>query len=128
MPETMPHWLHFLNEKLSPGFIEKSQHAGRGFFYLTANSPETLKQLHMLTPLRSMWGTCIFQTWKAGFNPDKPNGLKIPTWIALRKFPPTLAGLEEAVASKVGTLIGGNVNNNNASDPRFCVAMDAGHG
>jgi hypothetical protein len=52
---------------------------GRGFLMLEIDELNTIKRILMLTPLKSSWGMCIFQSWVASFNPNNPKGMQLPT-------------------------------------------------
>ena len=64
--------------------------------------------------MKIKWAICMFQSWIPGFNPDNPNNLAFPTWVALRRLP--FEHHDQTIAIP-GTL------NKTAKDPRFCVNL-----
>jgi hypothetical protein len=59
---------------------------GKRFLMLKIDGLVMVKTLLMLTPFKIGWELVIFQEWVPSFNVDNPKGMRIPTWITLRKL------------------------------------------
>lgn len=79
--QEMRRWLQTLNQELRGSMWEK------GFFFLLGNDRDALSNALMLSPYKTKRGTCMFQSWIPGFNPDKPNNLAFPMWVTLGELP-----------------------------------------
>jgi hypothetical protein len=101
---------------------------GCGFFQIYTKSLVVTQKVLMLTPHRSKWGTCILQTWTPDFNSSKPVGLKVPTWITLRKLRGEFLGVADQIAADLGEVVGSDKRNAYCTDQRFCVALTSGAG
>jgi hypothetical protein len=53
-----------------------------------------------------------------------PSGMKIPTWITLRKVPEEFIGVAEQIAQNIGDLLGVDAANNSFADQKFCIGLD----
>jgi hypothetical protein len=124
-------WLETL--KVEVGVVTLGRTLGHGFFILRAQDTAVVRALLLLTPWRSRFGMCVFQKWVPGFDPHEerggnlsaaPQGMKIPTWITLRKVPEEFIGVAEQIAQGIGDLLGVDAANNSSSDQRFCVGLD----
>jgi hypothetical protein len=134
---TLQQWLSHMQTLIS-GTLILGRNMGKGFFVIKAGDTDTIRQLLLLTLRRSSAGFCIFQRWAPGFDPNakrimgtvegKRAAMKIPTWIALRHLPEEFRGVAPQIAANLGKLLGTNSNNNDRTNPRFCVAIDSGAG
>ena len=77
----------------------------------------------MLIPHMSEWGTCILQTWTPNFNPSRPTGLKVPTWITLKGVRRECLGIADQIAASLGEVVGGDKHNAYCTNQRFCIAL-----
>jgi hypothetical protein len=124
-------WIEDL--KAEVGLVTMGRILGQGFFVLRAKETEVIKALLTLTPWRSKYGMCIFQKWVPGFDPSEerggklagaPIGMKILTWITLRKVPEEFIGVAEQIARGIGDLLGADSQNSSTTDQKFCVGLD----
>jgi hypothetical protein len=99
--------------KLEVGVVALGRSLGQGFFILRAQETKLVQAMLLLIPWRSRYGMCIFQRWMPGFDPYverkgnqsvAPSGMKIPTWITLRKVPEEFIGVAEQIAQNIGDL------------------------
>ena len=97
---------------------------GRSFLFHSTPSTLATKNVLALTLLNTPWGQCIFQEWKPNFNPDYPDGFKLPTWISLTKIPHEFKPVEGLIAATLGRVYYADPHNKFLRDPRFCVGMD----
>ncbi len=65
-----------------------------------------VKKLLMLTPFKTSWGLVIFQEWVLGFNANIPKGMRIPTWITLRKLLVEFSSVGGEIIAGLGTMLG----------------------
>jgi hypothetical protein len=77
----------------------------------------------MLTLYRSKWETCILQTWTSNFNPNRPSGLKVPTWTTLKGVQGEFLGVVDQIAALLGKVVGDDKRNAYCTHQRFCVAL-----
>jgi hypothetical protein len=137
-PEHMlQQWLSHLQTLVS-GTLTLGHNMGKGFFVIKAGNTDTVRQLLLLTPHRLSAGFCVFQRWAPGFDLNGERGMrtvegkkaamKIPTWIALLYQPDEFRGVAPQIAASLGELLRTNSNNNDRTDPRFCVAIDSSAG
>ncbi|KAG0584557.1 hypothetical protein KC19_3G217600 [Ceratodon purpureus] len=124
-PNAIPDWITQLNQKLGFQAISFKMDMGRGFFFLATADSQITRQILSLTPHVTKWGTCIYQEWEPGFDPDEPAGLKILSWINLVRLPHEFKPLEGLIASSLGPVYTADPLNGNLRDPRFCVRIDA---
>lgn len=82
------------------------RNVGKGFFFLVNEDTDALHNTLMLSPFKSKWGICMFQSWIPGFNPDNPSNLASPTWVALRRLPFEHHDQAIAIAGTLGEVIG----------------------
>ena len=94
---------------------------GKGYFILSGDNEDVLSNALMLTPFRSKWGTCMLQSWAPEFNPDNPSNLAFSTWVSLRNMPFEHQDQALAIVESLGEVIGMDMENDKAKDPRFCV-------
>lgn len=62
------------------------RNVGKGYFLLASNEKETLHNAPMLSPYKSKWGTCMFQSWFPKFNLENPSNSALPTWVPFRNL------------------------------------------
>ncbi|KAG0556684.1 hypothetical protein KC19_11G071700, partial [Ceratodon purpureus] len=110
------------------GFVSIGRNLGRGFFQLRTKDSGTVQKLLTLTPFKSRWGNCVMQNWVPNFNPANPRGLKIPTWVTLRRVPDEFQCVARQIAEGLGEVLGGDRKNSILEDQRFCIALPAGDG
>lgn len=65
-------WLQTLNQALRGDALTFCRNVGKGFFFLESEDSNVLNNALMLSPFKSKWGTCMFQSWIPRFNPDNP--------------------------------------------------------
>jgi hypothetical protein len=128
VPQDMGKWLYALNQKLGDSTLEFCMNVGKWFFFLKGEDSDALYKTLMKSPFKSKWGTCMIQSWVPGFNPDNPNNLAFPTWVALRKLPFEHHDQALAIAETLGEVIGIDTSNDTARDPRFCVNLVVSNG
>jgi hypothetical protein len=127
-PHTMRLWIQALNQELRGNTLAFCRNVGKGYFILSGDNEDALTQALMLTPFRSKWGTCMIQSWVPGFNPDNPSNLAFPTWVSLRNMPFEHQDQAVAIAESLGEVIGMDVENDYAKDPRFCINLEISKG
>jgi hypothetical protein len=121
-------WIQALNQELRGNTLSFCRNVGKGYFILSGDIEDALTQALMLTPFRSKWGTCMLQSWVPGFNLDNPSNLAFPTWVSLRNMPFEHQDQALAIAESLGEIIGMDVENDNAKDPRFCINLEISKG
>jgi hypothetical protein len=124
----MDAWLQTLNQALRGETLTFCRNVGKGFFFLASEDSDALHNALMLSPFKSKWGTCMFQSWIPGFNPDNPRNLAFPTWVALRSLPFEHHDQALAIAESLGEVIGIDTANDTAKDPRFCINLMVNEG
>lgn len=77
----------------------------------------------MFSPFKLDWGTCLLQSWIPGFNPNNPNNLAFPTWVALRNLPYEHHDQAMEIVEILGEIIEFDTTNEFVMDPRFCVNL-----
>ncbi|KAG0575817.1 hypothetical protein KC19_5G032900 [Ceratodon purpureus] len=127
-PHACSDWICSINRKLGYDAIAYKMDMGRGFIFLSSPDRQTTNKVLALTPHVTPWGTCVYQEWEPGFNPDYPEWLRIPTWIQLVKLPHEFKPVEGYIASCLGPVYLADSENANNRDPRFCVGIDAAKG
>jgi hypothetical protein len=80
----------------------------------------------MRTPHHSKWGTSILQPWCVGFNPKKPEKMKMPLWVTLKDVPGEYRSNAMELAESLGPVLGKNRGNLLYNDQKFCIALTAG--
>ena len=126
--QEMNPWLQTVNQALRGETLIFCRNVGKGFFFLASEDSDALHNALMLSPFKSKWGTCMFQSWIPGFNPDNPRNLAFPTWVALRNLPFEHHDQALAIAESVGEVIGIDTANDTAKDPRFCINLMVNEG
>ena len=121
--QDLERWLQDLNQKLKGSVVNFFMNVGKGFFFLKGQDLDAINNALMLSPYKSKWGTCMIQSWVSGFNPDNPNNLAFPTWVALRRLPFEHHDQALTIAGTLGEVIGIDTMNETAKDPRFCVNL-----
>jgi hypothetical protein len=58
------------------------------------------------------------------FNPNRPLGVYIPTWISLIGLPLEYIKFAQSIASVVGKVLWEDASRDRNVHPRFCVGMD----
>lgn len=86
-PQDLKRWLQTLNQELRGNMLLLCRNFGKGFFFLIGDDSNAFNSALMLSPFKTKWGACMFQSWVPGFNPDNPSNLTFPTWVTLRKLP-----------------------------------------
>ncbi|KAG0593967.1 hypothetical protein M758_UG036100 [Ceratodon purpureus] len=81
-PHAIADWISLINQKLGFQGVGFRMDMGRGFFFLSTANVQVLRKVLSFTPHITPWGSCIYQEWVAGFDPDAPSGLKIPSWLS----------------------------------------------
>lgn len=100
----------------------------KAFFFLIGDHKDALNNALMMSPYKSKWGTCMFQSWVLGFNPDNPNNLAFSTWVALRNLLFEHHDQAIEIAETLGEVIGIDTANEMARNPRFCVNVKINEG
>jgi hypothetical protein len=113
---------------MAPGQILFHGHAGNGFFYLRTDCAATTQWLLVQTPHLFPGGTALYQPWVKGFNPSRPLGVYIPTWISLVGLPLEYIKFAGCIASVVGKVLWEEASASCDSPPRFCVGLDLTQG
>jgi len=75
---------------------------------LKSNGPIAMKKLLMLTPFKTCWELVIFQEWVPSLNADNPKGMRIPTWITLRKLLAEFRSIGGEIVTRLGIVLGSN--------------------
>lgn len=119
-------WLKTLNHELWGSTLTLSRSAGKCFFLLSGEVKNVLHNAFMLSPFISEWGTCLLQIWVPGFNPNNPNNLAFPTWVALRNKLYEQQAI--AITQTLGEVIGTDMANESAKVSRFCVNLKINKG
>jgi hypothetical protein len=70
----------------------------------------------------------IFQEWVPSFNVDNPKGMKIPTWITLRKLSMEFWSVGGIIMVGLGIMLGFDKTTIQVVEQRFCVALESGDG
>ena len=70
----------------------------------------------------------MVQSWALGFNPGNPSNLAFPTLVSLRNMPFEHQDQGLAIAHTLGEVIGIDIANENAKDPRFCFNAEISKG
>ena len=99
-------WIQALNQEFRGSTLSFSRNVGKGYFTLSSEDEDALSNALMLTPFRSNSGTCMFQSWVPGFNPENPSNLAFPTWVSLRNMPFEHQDQALAIAESLGEVIG----------------------
>jgi hypothetical protein len=99
---------------------------GQGFFQIMCKGEASAQKLLMRTPHHSRWGTCILQPWCAGFNPRKPEKMRMPVWVTLKDVPGEFRSSAIDIAESLGPVLGKNRSNVQQNDQKFCVALTTG--
>lgn len=120
-------WLELVQRQVG-GYVAIGRNLGRGFFQLRAKDFGIVQKLLTLTPFKSRWGNCVMQNWVPNFNSANPKGMKIPTWITLRRVPDEFQCVARQIAEGLGEVLGGDKKNSTLEDQRFCIALTAGDG
>jgi hypothetical protein len=115
-PLDLERWLTSLNQELGGSKVSYCMNVGKGFFFLRGEDSDAIHNALMLSPFKSKWGTCMLQSWIPGFNPDNPNNLAFPTWVALRKLPFEHHDQALAIAGTLGEVVGIDTSNETAKD------------
>jgi hypothetical protein len=126
-PAALTQWVIVLQKQVGD-WVGIGRSLGRGFFQLLSRQPAVTQKILMLTPYKSRWGTCIFQTWMPGFNASRPVGLKVPTWVTLKGVPGEFLNVAAEMAGRLGDLLGSDKRNAYTTDQRFCVGLVSGAG
>lgn len=124
---SLPNWLELVQRQVG-GYVAIGRNLGRGFFQLRTKDAGIIQKLLTLTPFKSRWGNCVMQNWVPNFNSANPKGMKIPTWITLRRVPDEFQCMARQIAEGLGEVLGGDKQNSTLEDQRFCIALPAGDG
>ena len=131
-PKPSPHakklWIQAANQELGENALSLCRNVGKGFFLLSGEDKDILNKALMVSPFRSKWDTCMLQSWVPGFNPDNPNNLAFPTWVSLRNLPHEHQDQAIGIVETLGEVIGMDIANENARDPRFCINLEISKG
>lgn len=100
---------------------------GRGFFYVRTDTQETALKL-MNRPHRFSGGTTYYQLWVPGFNPNRPHGVFLPTWISIRLLPLEYFHSSRAIAKHIGIVLAEEIPSDMSKDHRSCIALDFSKG
>ena len=100
----------------------------KGFFIIKGDNKEALNKVLMLSAFRSKCGTCLIQSWILGFNPQNTSNLAFPTWVSLRNKPFEHQDQALAIVGSLGEVIGVDMANDHAKDPRFCINLEMSKG
>lgn len=115
-------WVRELESK-SENSISLLRIAGAGFYFLKLDSQDATNRVLRMTPCRLTVGTALLQPWIPAFNPCKPVGLPIPTWISLHNLPEEYVRMARRVADSVGHVIETDNTGAPHTAPRFCVIL-----
>jgi hypothetical protein len=99
---------------------------GQGFFQIMCKGEASAQKILMRTPHHSRWGTSILQPWCAGFNPWKPEKMRMHVWVTLKDVPGEYRSSALDIAESLGPVLGKNRSNTHQNDQRFCVVLTAG--
>ena len=121
-------WLQTLNLALRGNTLTICQNVGKGFFFLSSDNSDALHNALMLSPFKSKWGTCIFQSWIPRFNLENLSNLAFLTWVVLRRLPFEQYDQAIAIVGTLGEVIGMDTANDTAKDPRFCINLKVKEG
>ena len=131
-PKPSPHakklWIQAANQELGENALSLCRNVGKGFFLLSGEDKDILNKALMVSPFRSKWDTCMLQSWVPGFNHDNPNNLAFPTWVSLRNLPHEHQDQAIGIVETLGEVIGMDIANENARDPRFCINLEISKG
>jgi len=101
---------------------------GKGFFMLKLDGLVTVKKLLMLTPFKTSWELAIFQEWVPSFNVDNSKGMRIPTWITLRKLLVEFWSIGGEITARLGTMLRFDKVTIQTTKQQFCVTLEARDG
>jgi hypothetical protein len=68
----------------------------------------------------------MLQPWCPGFNPRKPEKMKMLIWVTLKDVPGEYRSSVLEIAESLGPVLGKNRGNLHYNDQKFCVALTAG--
>jgi hypothetical protein len=83
------------------------------------------QKILMRIPHHSRWKTSILQPWCAGFNPRKPEKMRMLVWITLKDVLGEFQSSAIDIAESLGPVLGKNRSNVQQNNMRFCVALIA---
>jgi hypothetical protein len=117
-----------LHEGSKPGTTFLHQKAGVGFYYVSTDSPWTTQ--HLLATAAHQVGAkmVIYQGWVPSFNPLKPYGILVPTWIILRFVLLEFIEMVQLIAGIVGRVLLADQASSKTPHLRFCVGLDLSQG
>ena len=78
--KTLVDWFDALGKEVQED-LKFGQDLGQGFFQIMYKGEVAAQKVLMRTPHHSRWGTSIMQPWCMGFNPKKPEKMKMPVWV-----------------------------------------------
>jgi hypothetical protein len=70
-----------------------------------------VQKVLMRTPHYLRWGTSIMQPWYPGFNPRKPDKMKMPVWVTLKDVLGEYRSTSMEIVESLGPVIGKNRGN-----------------
>lgn len=126
--KAMSRWLQTLNLKFKEGSFSFSINVGKGYFFLVGSEKDVIHNALMLSPYRSQWGTCMFQSWILGLNPDNPSSLAFPMWVSLRNLPFEHFDQAYIIAGWLGKIIGMETSNEVNKNPHFYINLRISNG
>lgn len=126
-PNALMLWIRSLQVAIG-NWVGLGRDLGQGFFLVLSKQQTTIQKLMMITSHRFYWGTCILQTWTAGFNANKSSGLRIPTWVTLKNVPNEYLKVAPKTASRLGLVLGVDKRNEHMRDQRYCIGLLSGLG
>lgn len=96
---------------------------GKGCFFHSDDEKDTLHNALMLSPFKLKHGTCMFQNWILGFNPNNPSNLAFLAWVPFRDLPYEHIDQACAIVETLRKVIGIDTSNETTRDPQFCINL-----
>lgn len=122
-PQILEKWLETLNQAIGGCALTLNRNVGRGCLFIAGSEKETTHKAMRLSPFKSKLGTCMLQSWLLGFNPENPSNLAFPTWISLRNLSFEHFDQAKNIVESLGEVIGMDLANEDAKDPKFCINL-----
>jgi hypothetical protein len=123
--KTLQDWLKELGAEVGEE-LQVGRDLGQGFFQIMCKGEASAQKVLVRTPHHSRWGTSILQPWCLGFNPRKPEKMRMPVWVTLKDVPGEFRSSAMEIVESLGPVLGKNRSNVHQNDQKFCVALTAG--
>jgi hypothetical protein len=111
-------WLVELGKEVQEDLV-LGRDLGQGFFQIMCKEEASTQKILMRTPHHSRWGTSILQPWCAGFNPRKPEKMRMPVWVTIKDVPGEFRSSAIDIAESLGPVLGKNRGNTHQNDKFF---------